>query len=320
MARPDDIAGDVVLAEAAAWLVRLQAGERRPAVDSAFEDWMANPEHARAFERASHTWDIIPRAARLRPKRPQPTRSWRARGPFWPVFAGSLFAVVALAIGALVLFWAQTAVYTTRPGQLQTVTLRDGTRVTLNTDSEMKVGYSLWERRVRLVRGEAIFQVARHPHRPFVVAAGDDQVHDVGTVFTVRETGEKLAVFLVSGSVEITRSPPSEKGHVKVATLSPGERLRILGNGSATLDHPNAAAQLAWLHGEVIFADRPLAEAAAEINRYGGPPVELADPSLGALRVSGVFQTRNAAEFTAVVAELDHLRVERRHGSLVLVR
>lgn len=319
MERHADIAADVVLAEAAAWLVRLRGSERTPALESAFREWLAVPAHARAFERASDTWDLIPRAAREyrnTARTARPVR--RAQRPLWPVFAGGL--LVLLLVGALTLIGGRSAIYVTRPGQQQNLTLSDGTRVTLNTDSRIRVDYSLWRRRVVLARGEAMFQVARHPHRPFLLIAGDEQVRDIGTVFTVRKSGGNLAVFLVSGSVEVARRASDSRAAADLTKLSPGERLQILANGSATVDRPSMEAALAWIHGEVIFDDRPLAEAVAEINRYGGPRLELAEPRLADLRISGVFQTHNATEFASVVAQLEHLRVEHRGGALVLSR
>lgn len=317
--RHADIAADVVLAEAAAWLVRLRGSERTPALESAFQEWMAVPTHALAFDRASHAWDFVPRAARehRRAVGAAPAAS-RAQRPLRPIFAGS-FLLLLLA-GALILAQGRSAVYVTRPGQQQNLTLNDGTRMILNTDSKTTVSYSLWSRRVVLARGEAMFQIARDPHRPFLVVAGDERVRDIGTVFTVRKMDGSLTVFLVRGRVEVARSVPGARNAARSTTLVPGERLQILADGVAILDRPSSEAELAWVHGRVILADRPLAEAVAEINRYGGPRLELAGPRLADLRISGVFQTHDATEFASVVAQLEHLRVEHRGGALVLSR
>ena len=317
MARQDDIAADVVLAEAVAWLVRLQASDRTPALQSAFDDWLADPAHARAFERATEVWDIIPGAARAHAQHPA-VPSLRLRKPLWPVLLGGL--LITLLVGFLVSFGGAAAVYETKPGQQQTVTLKDGTRVTLNTDSRLTVRYTALERGVQLVRGEAMFEVIKSSYRPFLVGAADKQVRAIGTRFAVSEKSTSLSVVLTEGKVQITRQAARQWKSEQVAVLSPGERLRVLANGQAIVDRPDIEMQLMWLRGQVFFDDSPLAEAVAEINRYGGIPVKLGNPALATARVSGVFQTHNSAEFAAVVAQLNHLKVERQDGSLILTR
>lgn len=312
MPRPD-ITTDVVLAEAAAWLVRLQSAERTPALKAAFDAWIADPAHARAFERATETWEIIPGAARV-----GETKVSRVPRLAWPVLASGV--CIVLIVCCLLFFRTEQALYETRPGQQQTVALSDGTRVTLNTGSTLTVAYTFRERRVQLVRGEAIFEVSKDAHRPFYVSAGNDEVEALGTIFTVRTDVKNLTVVLVEGSVLVTRRLPHEGRLVNVTTLSPGERLKVPANGAPAVDRPTIDEQLAWLRGQVSFNDSPLIDAVAELNRYGGPPLMLADPALGELRISGVFQTHDAAEFAAAVARLEGLELEHRDGAIVLAR
>jgi transmembrane sensor len=142
----------------------------------------------------------------------------------------------------------------------------------------------------------------------------------LGTTFTVRNDGRKVAVVLVEGRVEVTRQTPRQKKAVPVTVLAPGERLTVRADAGAAIDHPRVEAVTAWRRGEVMFDGASLIDAAAEFNRYGGTQVQVGDPALAALRLSGVFQTHDPAEFARVAAELYDLQVDREGDRLVLRR
>jgi transmembrane sensor len=200
------------------------------------------------------------------------------------------------------------------------VTLADDTRVALNTDSHLTVNYSARERRVKLDRGEALFEVTRNKDRAFIVQVGDTEVRAVGTKFDVRRNDGRVIVVLLEGRVEITTRPQPLQKPVVVANLTPGERLTFGAKaGVAAVDHPNVDATLAWRRGEVMLDDTPLSEAVAEMNRYARVPLALGDPALENLRVSGVFESQSVFEFAQSVAALHHLQIERKENALILI-
>ncbi|WP_407352495.1 FecR family protein [Luteimonas sp. R10] len=313
------IVEDVVLAEASAWLARLQGPARTPATEAAFKAWLAvEPAHAQAFARVTDTWDIIPGAALLSVPSARPMAVDRRRR-----VSMALAACVALVAVAVGLTWRVSGdpVYHTAVGEQRTLVLDDGTRIALNTDSRIAVSYGEDERHIRLERGEALFEVARQPGRPFVVQAGEDRVRALGTTFVVRRDRGHLAVALIEGRVEVSRpSPQGQARPVHATVLSPGERITLGPDIRQTVDRPRIEAMAAWRRGEAMFNNATLAEAIAEINRYGGAPVRLEDPVLGQLRVSGVFATRDPAEFARTVAQLHALTVEHSEEDLVLKR
>jgi transmembrane sensor len=102
--------------------------------------------------------------------------------------------------------------------------------------------------------------------------------------------------------------------------LAPGERLTAASDRLAAIDRPSLEAATAWRRGQAIFEDAPLAEAVAEVNRYGGPHIVIDDPRVASLRVSGVFATNDTAEFAQAIATLHGLRVERDEGDLRIAR
>lgn len=309
-------------AEAAAWIARLQASDRGAATEAGLQDWLrADPVHAAAFERATEIWTMLPGAAMcsgananvtvLRSARP---RAWasqrRLRG---------LAASVALLVSVGAGWWMldRPADYVTRLGEQKVATLEDGSRIALNTDSEVEVRYAPGERRVTLDRGEAMFEVAPNHERPFIVTAGDKQVRALGTSFIVRRTGGGVVVTLLEGKVSVTDIHTAK---IRPTILAPGERLTANGDAPSTIDQPAIDAVTAWRRGQAVFADTPLSAAVAELNRYGGPRIAVDDPHLASLRISGVFATNDTSEFAAAIAALHGLRVQRTSSELRIVR
>jgi transmembrane sensor len=308
-----DFSTDVVIADAAAWIARLQRDDRTPATEAAFHEWLKDPAHARAFARVADLWEILPGAAQLSAARAPPASQPRVHRF---LLAASVAAALAIAV-TMYLSWLPA--YRTAVGQQQVVTLADNTRVALNTDSHLTVNYSARERRVKLDRGEALFEVSKNKDRAFIVQAGDTEVRAVGTKFDVRRSDGRVIVVLLEGQVEITSRRQSLPKPVVVANLTPGERLTFGADaGVAEVDHPNVDAALAWRRGEVMLDDTPLSEAVAEMNRYARVPVALGDPALESLRVSGVFESQSVLEFAQSVAALHHLQIERQGNALIL--
>jgi transmembrane sensor len=199
-------------------------------------------------------------------------------------------------------------------GEQQVVMLDDGTRVSLNTNSKVAILYSEDERRVRLDRGEAMFEVTKDPTRPFVVTSGDEQVRALGTTFIVRRESGKTAVTLLEGKVEVRGDAQA------IAVLAPGQRVTVTPTSGAALDRPSVEAVSAWRRGEVVFEDATLLEVAEELNRYSNGNLVVADPSLASLRISGVFSTSDLGEAARAIAELHNLRIRRDAGNLQFIR
>jgi transmembrane sensor len=293
-------ADDVVLAESAAWIARLQGRDRTAASDAAFREWLAaDTAHARAFSRATDVWELIPGAARLatvtRPIVAAPFRVNRR--------VSVSLAACAAAAAVTAIFLLQTPTYKTRVGQQRTITLDDGTRVSLNTHSRIVVAYDAEERRVRLERGEGLFEVAKDAHRPFVVQSGDEEVRALGTTFLVRKEAATLAVTLLEGRVALTSK------RTRPRLLAPGERVTVRADAVAALDRPRVESLTAWRRGEVMFDDASLYEAISEMNRYGDIQLVVEDPALAQLRVSGVFAAQDPQEFAYAMARLYRLNV-----------
>jgi len=317
-----EVIDELTLAEASAWLTRLQDSGRTASAEAAFKEWLsASPAHARAFTRVNDVWELIPGAAAMA----QPPRTLRyhhrprrARTPW--LAAAACAALVLVAVGIARVLIPSSHTYQTAVGEQRTVMLEDHTRVTLNTDTRLVVEYRKGERHVQLERGEALFHVAENPRRPFVVQTGDAQIVDLGTVFDVRQDSQRVAVTLLEGKVWIGAQSTSPGQPALSTVLMPGERLTLGVDGAHVLDRPNLQEATAWQHGQIYFDDTTLADAVAELNRYGGPGIRIADPALDDLRVSGVFSVRDPTEFAAAIASLHDLRIARVQRTIVLKR
>ncbi len=297
-------------AEASAWLARVH-GPHGAEADVPLQDWLReDPAHQEAFERAVDLWELLPGAAAISDstiESPTPRR-------FMPLaIAASILAVAAT--GAMTVYLNQAPVFDTGTGEQRTATLKDGSRIALNTDSHVTVNFASDKRQVSLDRGEAMFDVAHDAARPFIVTAGDEQIKALGTSFVVRRDGDRVRVTLLRGKVEVTRK--GERRQL-LAVLAPGERVSAVPQAPPVLDRPALDAVTAWRRGEIVFRDTPLSDAVAEVNRYGQARVMVNDARLGAIPISGVFATDNAAEFAAAVAQLHGLRVRREGEALLL--
>lgn len=306
-------ARDRAAEEAALWHARLQGDAVTHEERVAFEDWLRlSPLHQEAFASASDIWNLLPEAVSVTSaSRPDSRRVLRR-----PLVQGlALAACLLLSVGIGWQFMAsQSVVYETERGEQRVVALKDGTEVTLNTDSRLTVSYSGKARQTVLERGEAYFDVSSDPERPFTVQAGEDRVRVLGTSFVMRHEPQNFSVTLVEGRLEVT-SPRQPS-----VVLAAGERAVHTGGQGLEVDRPQVETVTAWQKGEIIFSDTSLTEAVKEFNRYAREPIIVDQAEIGALRISGVFQTDKAAEFALTVAKLNGLKVRMSGGAIELTR
>jgi transmembrane sensor len=219
------------------------------------------------------------------------------------------FAVLAIVACGMLANWGwqsyhhvESARYRTALGGIDTVSLADGSKATLASDSLIDVRVSRRERRVALTRGEAIFDVAKDPGRPFVVAGGEREVVAVGTRFSVRRDARELRVVVTEGTVRL-QSPAGKPGARPTALLPAGSVALVRADGVLVRSIPVAEAEqlLGWRDGLLVFRDATLADVAAEFNRYNARKMVVADAEAGALRIGGSFRWDNAEGFARLL-------------------
>lgn len=197
----------------------------------------------------------------------------------------------------------------TARGKQRVILLTDGSQITLNTSSRARVHYSGALRGVQLLEGEALFDVAKDPRRPFVVAAADRQVVALGTAFGVRLDGTAVQVTLVEGSVAVDK-----------VKLSPGQQLIAEARQTPIVRTVDTARATSWRDGWLVLNRDTVREAIKEVSRYTDEEIVCDDPRLMDLHVSGTFRTGEIEGFLNALAEIHPLTVERsRRGALRLV-
>lgn len=337
--RSRPVPADLSAAEAAArWAVRLD-GDNVPDEDRrAFESWRnQSTDNAEAYERvivAMRVFDDAQQdqhldALRRAALRYQPERSFfnaRTIAAGIAVMAIGLAALIALYGGPNLfkltpvasLYEKGTADYVTRRGEKLDVTLPDGSAVTLNTDTDLDVAFDGRHRTVEILRGQAFFNVAKDPLRPFVVVAGGKQIVAVGTAFDVRFDQKRVEVLLVEGRVvveNVTRAgsvmPAVETANASIQ-LNAGEALVATDKEVVHAAAQDTERLLKWRDGLIEFDNTTLAEAVAEFNRYSAQTISIEDPELGQLPISGVFRTNSQRKFLEAVTSVHPVAIEYR--------
>lgn len=297
--------------DAAAWLARLR-GPDAEADSAAFEAWRrADPRRAAAFARVEESWRRSAALAHSPLAHAGLPELRRRRAPRLLVAAG---VTASLAAAAAALFWLgparAPAGYATAVGEIRTVTLADGSRVTLDTRSRIALDFSRRARRVRLIEGRARFAIAHDAVRPFIVTAGPAEITDRGTVFDVGYRGGAIDVLLLQGAVDVRPAGPARPGpRPRAATLAPGQRVLVEASAAPLAPSAAPASARAWTTGMLAFEDSALGEVLAEANRYSVTPVAIGDPALARLRVTGAFRAGDPAGLARTLAALFRLRV-----------
>jgi transmembrane sensor len=323
---------------AAAWHDRLHREKVADETRAQFGRWLAeSPAHAAAYESIELAWSSLQRSAHdpqilalrhetaLRLTR----RSSRAIRPLgWAVAAALVLIVVGGAVAMLsegsragrasvdsiveALRTNTDGRYATATGERLTVTLDDGSQVTLNTNTELKVSFTPTDRIVRLVRGQALFEVAKDASRPFAVEAHDRRFVALGTAFDVRIDGERIKVTMLEGTVRVEHGTPR-------GVLNAGEQLTVDMRSEELVRATDPERVTSWRRGQVIFENTRLADAIAELNRYSETKIELADPALGDLRLSGAFATGRPTVFIEAITTYFPVQVERADPRAIVI-
>jgi transmembrane sensor len=328
--RPTDMPMEPRLEQAADWHVRLQ-GDADQAVWLEFTAWLeADPIHRAAFDQVEDLWRqldgvtatpanksapekvVVDFASHRRPSQAPANLSRR-----WFMGGGAAAAAAVLAVALLRQRNDQPLpeLYETAPGQMHTVRLADGSSVTLNSDTRLTVSLSDQHRAVVLEKGEALFDVAKDPTRPFTVAAGERLVTVVGTAFNVRHLDQSVTVTVARGLVDVGDRDGSGK-----VRLIPGQQVSAgAGQPLGPVVNVDPANVTAWRDGRLVFDQAPLAQVLAELSRHYPLPMR-AEGTAAQLRFSGVL--RLEADQGAMLGTLQSLMpvaVKRQDDSFVLV-
>ncbi len=296
--------------QAAAWDARLRGSKATFRDRHEFQDWLAqDPTHQAAHDRLQAALGMLrnhaelPELSALRDEARNTVHATRQRR-----FASVLAAAVAC---LLVLGWFATSgsgpgadiatllhgdrIYSTTADERTRVTLADGSVVTLDSATRIRVRLGAARRDIALLSGRALFEVAKDGRRPFIVQAGTRTITALGTVFDVRLSPRELRVTLAEGLVAVRPVDPQQGSAAQI--LKPRQQLvETAGTSALELRAVDTDAALSWADQQIFFEDEPLASAVGKMNRYSALKI-VVDPAAANLRINGMFRVSNQASF-----------------------
>ena len=297
---------------AAQWFAA-RLGKTDPKLERQFHAWLLEDStHGEEYALCEIAWEVSHDAAKEAPEPKQPRIRDR---PVLPRRAAA-FAIAAAAAALVIWFWPpSTLAYSTASGEQRTVLLQDGSRVTLNTRTRLTVRLARHAREVDLQQGEAFFEIAKDPLRPFTVHTSLGSARAVGTRFNVYLGKDHLSVTTEQGTV-LVESPLPGSG-VLVAAGSHAE-LRA-GTPRAVVESADLSAALGWLNRRLEADDAPLSDVLREFSRYTNLPLRADTAAIGTLRVSAVLRTGDLEALQATLRGAFGLEIERRGEELVVI-
>ncbi len=343
-----EVPNDEQLDQACAWIARLRSDAVSAADRREFAGWRAQSSaNRRAFDEMTELWGDLGALAQMpidqlfpesrpaiqttTPASSRPSgRDSRAGSavaagwnlPQWLMGGGLVAAclVVTLWVGNQWLgggdFREQT--FVTQVGETRTVTLADGSQVQLNTNTELRVAYSREERRTRLLRGEAYFDVARQTARPFTVAAGEANIRVLGTEFNVERNPDSTRVSVTGGVVAVSEAESAPGLQPESVKLVKNQKVSVSRSGLGEVGRTSAEEALDWTRGVLVFEQTPLAEALEELNRYLKVPAA-ADPSALNRMLSGTFEVSDPDNTLKAIATALDLQQDHNDPNLTLL-
>ncbi len=326
------------LEQATAW--RLRLAESRSETCPELKEWLAaDTRNCAAWYKVQAPWEILgdhatsPEIIHLR--RAALAHANGAAAGLRSRFGSHRLAVLVASAAAVImaigsaLLWQSSHhfdVYRTKAGERRTETLSDGSEITLDSNSEVRVRYSKHSRELVLAGGQALFNVAHDVLRPFSVAADRHEIVATGTSFNVDLLGPQLLVTLLEGHVIVVPHDGDKDGVLPGPDLagtasSPaariemdaGEQLIVSSRDAPTITRVNVDHAVAWEKGSLVFKDEPLASVVRRVGRYSEHRIVIADESTANLRISGVFREGDVEGFVSTV--VSYLPVLAEHES-----
>lgn len=305
-----DVLSNRAMDQALTWLIELEGTDARQ--NMLFQEWLsADPEHARAFDKAQAIWNgatVQQAAAQL--VVPRKRTPWqRARAHWKPLATAAVVLLTVLNFSNLPL--RLQADHLTVVGERQRLELADGSQVLLNTDSAFSSQIGDTQRSARLYQGEAYFNVPARPGLPMEIEAGPVRMRADSTDFSVRYLDGVAQVQVQRGAVNVQ----AIRGNSSV-NLGAGESVRIGPGGFGSREKLDANRDLAWVQGRLVFDNCPLNEVLAELRRYYPGWIINTNAQRGHVAVTGNYRLDNPLD---VVRSLAHITSASVHEMPALV-
>lgn len=291
--------------QAAAWFLRIRS-DASLAQQPAFRSWLAaNSEHAEEYRAFEALWNDFGNTRQTEALAGAMERQRGERRNGLRRGVCSVLLMIAAAAGWLGYRQSPQALALHTPiGERQQITLRDGSQLQLNAATDINVRYSWRQRQVDLHQGEALFDVARNPYRPFVIDSGLAQITVRGTRFVVNRLPDRLRVSVDHGLVEVASSRQPDE----VWQVGAGQVVEVDGAGHLHRIDLAASNALAFTRGNLVFENADLGEIAASLSRYRQRPV-VTQAAYPQPRISAVLQLSDVEDFIRALPNIAPVRV-----------
>ena len=344
----DRMSRETIEDEAGLWLAKIDGRQLEPEEARELLAWMRRSDYHRDYlVSLARQWDAMAALNKLATLFPlsenelagdnssetRKANSFSQWLPQWqPVVALSLVLVTVVMVWQSPLLFdafQSRHTYSTAVGETGRYLLSDGSTLTMNTNSLVTVDYTDTQRKVTLTKGEANFDVAKNPHKPFMVYAGSGVVQAVGTAFNVRYlASEGVDVIVTEGRVSVVRQsadapdlPALDIREQAPTLLDAGQTARYSAVTEVieplSIDADMLARKLAWQKGSLIFKGESLQQAIAEISRYTDKQLIIADSSLGLLEVGGRYRTDDIDNLIISLADVMDIDVHYLPGNKI---
>lgn len=317
---------DPVVDAALEWFTRLRNVEPDTITRQKFEAWLTeHPRHGQEFRALEEIWGSKPFLSAVTALDTAQLdgylseKSTQKKSPRWMVGASAAAAIVLAALGAwqlpnILLTWQ--ADYITATGDQSTVTLPDGSTMVLNTASAVTIDFADGRRSVQLLQGEAFFDVQRDPDHPFRVAGEYGEVEVKGTAFSVRTDEEGTEVVLERGLVDVKcRCDGGEQ-----VELQPGQSVTATPRALTSVRDTDVRRKLAWRDGRISFEAVSLGDLLAQLRRYYGGTILVADSRVNHLVVTGNYRLDNIEGAIRTLADAAGVSMTRIPGGFIILR
>ncbi len=285
--------------EAADWVVNLSSDNPD---EEAFLNWLnKGTQNSVAYIRAESLWANSTQIAKVKPEKTStsPTKEssflqqyltqYKTMGAVFACFLALTFISIKLYLPGKITH--QNKILYTAKGEIKSYNLIDGSSVTLNSSSKIYVNLNPDNRIIKLITGEAFFNVKHIKETPFIVKGNGINTKVLGTKFSVKNTQKQESVTVLEGKVSISQT-------IKHSS----QALTLTKNEAATLSKElnklqpttvNASDSLAWTKKRLIYRGHLLSDVLSDLNKHYDTPIRLSNPKLGDTKVIAVLSLEN---------------------------
>jgi transmembrane sensor len=308
---------------AAHWQIKMANEALTSSEEAALERWLAqDPAHRLALAQAGIAWYGVALAHAEKTKKNKDelfSSNQKHRSSSWKIRVAGISTGVLLACLHFVMpgWWAflQSDLHT-QVGEVHNHVLSDGSQVTLDSDSAIAIDYSGAQRRIRLLRGAAYFDVKPNAERPFVVAVGDITARALGTAYVVDATTYHPQISVTHGVVGV-----DQESYGNMATLTQGQRASVNPYAHQVRmesDNKTTFRASAWVQGILSFDSITLGHALEQLDRYVPEKIMLFNEKASTQPVTAVFPVKDAQMAIDALARSHNLSVSRWPGLIIL--